>query len=245
MEDDTQPSVIAYSEPSPESFLPTPKPPPTGFEKAPQAGTWFVPILFAVCMVAVSIGHWGSLKPGGLSAGPQHLGKFSEWWRFLIALFAHGDFDHLSHNLPPFVLFAWLLRGYFGPWAFPWLALIAGIAANIATVYSYSVSDDGPSALLGASGMVYAMVGMWLVLYMAFDTRRSLKDRSLRAIGFALALFFPKTFEPRVSYMAHLSGFAIGGVLALLSIPWFRRFSPMLQEIRSETGYNGQISGEK
>lgn len=234
----TEPSSILptpYLEPTPDHFLPAPKVPPTGFERAPQPGSWRAPVLMALGMVAVSTAHWGSTAPLGYAVAPKHLHDREHWWRFLSALFAHGDFDHLAHNLPPFLLFAWLLHGYFGGLAFPWLGLIAGVGANFVTVYSYGSSSDGPSALLGASGMVYGLVGIWLVLYMAFELKKTLKQRILRVIGFGLALFFPKTFEPRVSYLAHLSGFLLGATLAFLFIPWFRRFSPMLSSAADQT----------
>ncbi len=78
--------------------------------------------------------------------------------------------------------------------------------SNAATIWVY----EPRTHLVGASGMLYGMVALWLVLYVRFETRFSVPMRIFRAIGVSLLLLFPTTFEEQTSYMAHAAGFVIG-----------------------------------
>ena len=211
-----------FVEPDAESFIPSPKRPPTAFQKPPSPGSGMLGMVVATMMLLLSTASWNGAIKEPLAATFSDLKTPHLWWHFVTALFAHGDIDHWMHNAPPFLFFAWLLRGYFGRLAFPLLAFLGGIISNIWTVWLYGDA----TRLVGASGMVYSMVASWLVLYVTFDKTRNHSHRIMRAVGFALILFFPKTFEPRVSYSAHLTGFAFGAVGALILIPVFRRLAP-------------------
>ncbi len=73
--------------------------------------------------------------------------------------------------------------------------------------------------LIGASGMVYAMVAMWLVVYMNFETHYPFRTRLMRAVGFTLVVMIPTTYQKNVSYLAHGMGFGLGilfGVVLIL-----------------------------
>lgn len=74
--------------------------------------------------------------------------------------------------------------------------------------------------LVGASGMIYGMAALWLVLYIYHDTDRSMKMRIFRAAGFTLIVLFPETYNPSTSYMAHAAGFTLGIISALLILPF-------------------------
>ena len=66
-------------------------------------------------------------------------------------------------------------------------------------------------SLIGVSGVVYWMGGVWLSLYFALDKRRTRIQRTLRIVGVALGVFMPATaFDPSISYSAHLVGFILG-----------------------------------
>ena len=139
-----------------------------------------------------------------------------EYWRLVTALFTHSDMVHLMSNLPFFVIFGFLLYDYFGILLFPVLSLTAGIISNAVTVYIYPPGES----IVGASGMVYAMVAIWLVLYMRHDTGSSVPVRILRAAGFALAVLIPETINPSTSYLAHAAGFVSGLLLGLAALPF-------------------------
>jgi rhomboid protease GluP len=128
-----------------------------------------------------------------------------EYWRAFTALFAHADIAHFLSNGWLLFLFGWFLRDFAGRWAFPVLSFLIGILTNIITV----MTMHPQTYLIGASGMVYGMIGMWLVIYM-WHADVSLGKRILRTLGFAMLMLIPSTFRPEVSYAAHGIGFALG-----------------------------------
>ena len=130
----------------------------------------------------------------------------AEWSRTFLSILAHADPRHLLSNSLLFFVFALLLAGYFGPLAFPIAPLAVAPVITALTVYAYSPDAN----LIGASGMVNAMVGEWLVLY--WLTARNLRGRlrTMRALGFALMTLVPETIDPERSDLAHAIGFALG-----------------------------------
>lgn len=141
-----------------------------------------------------------------------------EYWRLLTAIFTHSDIVHLLSNIPLFFFFGLFLYEYFGFMLFPVLSLLTGIAANTVTLYFY----PDTVRLVGASGMVYGMVPLWLVLYIYHDTDHTVPLRIFRSIAFALIMMFPSTYDPDTSYMAHAAGFVIGILCAVAVLPFAR-----------------------
>ncbi len=135
-----------------------------------------------------------------------------EYWRLLTGILLHADVGHLLSNAPLLLIFGWFLRSYFGSPAFPIMAVILGIGAHAATLWQYAPQTQ----LVGASGLVYAMVAMWLGLYIRFSTNEKVLSRIFRAGGFTLALMLPTTFEARTSYLAHAIGFGLGLLGAIM-----------------------------
>ena len=145
-----------------------------------------------------------------------------EYWRLATSLFTHADLLHIVSNALIFLAFGWMLKAYFGFIAFPILPLIIGMASNLMTIALY----DPNIKLIGASGMAFGMVSLWLVLYIRHDTDHSVPVRILRAVGFALAMMFPSTFDPQVSYLAHATGFGMGLIAGMLLLPVMRLREP-------------------
>jgi membrane associated rhomboid family serine protease len=126
--------------------------------------------------------------------------------------------DHLLANAPLFLIFGWFLRAFFGWRAFPLASILIGVLSNLATIATYPAHEE----LLGASGMLYGMVALWLVFYSRFATEFALPMRIFRAVGVSLLLLFPTTFEKNVSYMAHITGFAFGLAVGFLMLPFIK-----------------------
>ncbi|MGE0173279.1 MAG: rhomboid family intramembrane serine protease [Oligoflexales bacterium] len=196
-----------------EDFAPAPPPKPTFLSKMPPGNKLLPVAVFYFLAVAASIVHWRVptwseyLPVSQQSAFHRH-----EFWRLVTALFVHSDLVHLLSNTPLLIIFGWLLYGFFGALAFPIAAIAVGTLANALTVAFYP-----PEVwLIGASGMVYGMVGMWLTFYVALEKAYSVPMRIVRAVGFILVLLFPTTFEPTTSYLAHTFGFVLGVVAALV-----------------------------
>lgn len=140
--------------------------------------------------------------------------NWTTFYRSLGSLFIHADLAHLGSNLLLFLPFGWLLGNYFGVKAFPLGALLMGVITNYLTVVIYAMQGR-QSSLVGCSGMVYGMVAQWIALYLRWDYRLSLSERSLRAIGAAMMLLIPSQYSPKTSYLAHGIGFAVGLCFAL------------------------------
>ena len=141
-----------------------------------------------------------------------------EYWRLFTALFAHRDLGHLLSNAFMFTIFGWLLRAYYGFAVFPIVSLLIGAMSNYLTVFIYPPDIR----LLGASGMIYGMAALWLVLYLKNDVSRTFPVRFFRVLGFILVLLLPSTLEPQVSYLAHATGFVAGmaaGIALMRFIP--------------------------
>lgn len=211
--------------PDPEDFIPADRIAPSGFELMPVPGSaWLANIALASMVFACMI-NWswsGKTMPPMVASGAAVFQK-QEYWRLFTALLGHGDVMHLLHNAPIFWFFAWILNAYFGLWVAGFLTLIVGLASNAVTLWSYEPNTQ----LLGASGMIYGMVAMWLVLYIRFDRKGWWVKRVVRSLGFSLLVLFPQTYEVNTSYMAHASGFLIGIVLAVLWMPFAMRFAPV------------------
>lgn len=135
-----------------------------------------------------------------------------QYWRLFTALGIHADIQHLLSNALGFGLFSYLLYDYFGFKVFPVATVLLGAAVNAAAIYTY----EPQVRLLGASGMVYLMTGIWLVLYLFVERRLSFGNRLMRCLGFSLTVLMPSTFEQAVSYRTHFIGFVVGIAYGLI-----------------------------
>lgn len=141
-----------------------------------------------------------------LSASTEQVFGQHEYWRLFTSSLIHADLGHLLSNALFFGVFAFLLNGYFGAAAFPLVSLLAGGVINFVTLLVY----PEPATLLGASGIVYFMVAFWLALYFGIERGMPPVRRAMNAMAFALVLFFPESFDQRVSYLSHAVGFVLG-----------------------------------
>ncbi len=169
-----------------------------------------------------------------------------QWWRLLTACFVHGTTLHILLNL-------WCLwnLGLFGERLLGRYGLVAvyaltGIAGNLLSI-ALGVLAKTPTLIVGASGAVFGIAGILIVLLsnrgLARDGVPWSEIRSLRAqVGlFAVAnlvlgwgsdlvpMLSPRTLRllhinvedaPRVGNSAHLGGFLCG---LLLGWPLFSR----------------------
>lgn len=171
--------------------------------------TMSVSLLYAMIVVMISVFVWEGLFRS-LSVSQVGVFQSGEWWRLFTAQFQHADAKHLLNNLLPFVGLGWLLWGYYGFAAFPLVPVLSGAVANLIAVLTYAPDVQ----IVGLSGTVFAMAGLWSALYIKNDFRFSVRKRVLRAAGFVLILFFPLSLDQNISDRVHvlggLSGLAAG-----------------------------------
>ena len=115
-----------------------------------------------------------------------------------------------------FIVFGWALKAYYGYAVFPVISLATGALTNLIAVSIYPPEVR----LLGASGMVYGMAALWLVLFLRYDTGHYLPVRLVRVLGFTMVILIPSTLEPHVSYLAHGVGFLCGLLAGIVLLPF-------------------------
>ena len=133
-----------------------------------------------------------------------------EYWRLLTSVAVHADFGHFLSNIIFVAIFSYLLFGYYGIWVYPVLGVALAGLTNYLSLLTYPVG----TSLIGASGLVYWMAGFWLSMYLMVERSLGIGKRSIRAVGVALIVLFPSTFQENVSYRTHAIGFGLGVVSA-------------------------------
>ncbi len=177
----------------------------------------------AVIVTAVTSLGWyvpsvGSLLP---VSGDGFFAR-SEWWRPWTACFAHADVAHLLSNLFLFVIFGRFLSGHFGAVLFPLWAFVLGGIANLIVLPTY----PSEVSVLGASGVVNVLGGLWLSLYFMISRQYKMSGRIVRTLGVALVLFAPQEFRPNVAERVHAAGLVCGLVFGF---GWFLIFKSKIR----------------
>lgn len=184
---------------------------------------------YASLVVAGSVGVWQGWLPD-LSVSAWAVFQQGELWRCFSAQFQHGDSRHLLNNLLPLVGLGWLLRGYFGVIAYPLMPLLLGALANALAVLTYPPE----TRVVGISGTVFAMAGLWAMLYVKNDVRYPRAKRVLRSLGFLLILFFPLSLDPRVADRVHVLGALLGLLVGFVGWGGIRPERPNSRSSSSE-----------
>ena len=153
--------------------------------------------------------------------------SFSQPWRFVTAIFLHGGLTHLIYNLFALVLFGSMLERLVGSKRFLAVFFIAGIGANLFSVFFY------PSSL-GASGAIFGIIGSLIVVrptlvVFAFGLPMPMfiagilwtAGDIIGAVGYFIGNPVNNTGN-----LAHLSGMAIGLLFGALYRDWRQRRIP-------------------
>ncbi len=143
----------------------------------------------------------------------EHPSTLSAWVSLPMSWVSHAGLRHLMGNMFFFLLVAPRVEKRLGARHFIWLLIISGFSASIL----YSLSGHWDTYSLGASGIVYAVIGAFLV----FSKRRLLTLFLLPFILFnIMEQIVASSFPGVVANMAHVYGFMMGIIVAL----WFLAF---------------------
>ena len=198
------------------------RPPPTAFGSDRRWPTVAVAIFIVLNLVM----FLAEMKLGG-STNPltlHRLGAMEPWairyggqyWRMLTALFLHFGPLHLLFNLYALFVIGPGLERIIGSIRFALYYLLAGLGSSIG-VFLLRLSDlSRPEQLVGASGCVMGIVGVWAG-YLVRHRHEPFAGRRLKNIVLIVAI--QTAFDlstPQISMAAHLSGLATGLVLGLL-----------------------------
>lgn len=150
----------------------------------------------------------------------------TEIFRLVTAQFLHGNILHWVINNSVFLLLSFAIERVIGWQKFLLIFLFSGIVGNVFACY---FMQDQDNLLIGASGAVSGLIGLWLVMF---------PDKKINFI-LPIGLYFQKTsmpiavviilwliiqiilqFQPIPSYdiawISHIMGFTTGFLLA-----WF------------------------
>lgn len=129
-----------------------------------------------------------------------------EWWRVLGAAFLHGSSTHLLFNMWALYIFGPQLERQIGSVAFFVLYLSTAAAGGAAAFFL----SDRITLLVGASGAIFGLFGVWLVG--SWRMRHTRAGAALyRQLLFLLGINAIFSFVvPRISWQGHLGGFLAG-----------------------------------
>jgi rhomboid protease GluP len=176
--------------------------------RKPAASAEPLTTLLALIVAVMTWMFWNDVLHAGewMSASGVQVFEKHEYWRLWTSLFAHADPEHVVSNAILFIPLSFFLIGYFGPYFFPLFGFFVGGLVNVVALKTMTPQ----SSIIGISGLVYWMGSAWFTLYLLIGSRESLRRRTGKALFIAAILFAPQTFEPNVSYVAHLFGFVFG-----------------------------------
>jgi len=198
----------------------------------------YVPYVSAVLTVLLvlflGLMEWTSLKNDLIEFYAIHTDEFwrdiyrhpLEGLRLFTALFIHGNWLHWIINVSAFVLLAFPIERVIGPQKFLLIFMLAGLFGNLAASFFMQNQDH---ILLGASGAVSGLIGLWLVLFphkkivFVIPIGLYLEKSSMPLaviiffwLCFQLVLHFQPDIHYNIAWMSHLTGFTTGFLLA-----WF------------------------
>jgi len=130
---------------------------------------------------------------------------FLQPWRLVTSMFIHGSTTHLLSNLIGLIIFGLVLESTLGSKRAAYYALGLGVFANIFSGFFYP-------AALGASGMLFGIIGLLVVLRplaISFAYGMPL-PMILAGAAWAIVNIGGLFIESNTGFIAHLAGLAAG-----------------------------------
>ncbi len=138
-----------------------------------------------------------------------------EPWRLLTACFLHIGMIHLFMNLNALIFVGFIIEKQIGPLRFGLTYLLTGVFASVVSVFW---NDNIISA--GASGAVFGIYGLYLVLLLFNVVEKSIKKAFLASIVlFVLYNLLNGLAKEGIDNAAHIGGLISGIIIAILYIP--------------------------
>lgn len=181
----------------------------------------FIALNLAMFVAEVRLG--GSTNPLTLhrlgALEPWAVRFNGEYWRMLAALFLHYGPLHLLFNLYALFVIGPGLERIIGSLRFAAYYLLAGLGSSAGVLLLQLRHVTRPEQLVGASGCVMGVVGVWAG-YLVRHRHEPFAGRRLRNIVLIVAIQVAFDLStPQISMAAHLSGLATGVLLGLLISP--------------------------
>jgi rhomboid protease GluP len=142
-----------------------------------------------------------------------------EYWRLLASLFLHYGPLHLVFNLYALYIIGPGLEEAIGPVRFGICYLLSGLGSGAGVLFLRMIGWNSAEQLVGASGCVMGLVGVWAGLLLR-HRNAPLAGRRLKNILVIVAI--QTAFDlstPQISMGAHMSGLLTGFALGLILAP--------------------------
>lgn len=201
------------------------RPPSTAFGSETAWPTTAV-LIFIVLNIAMFIAELmlgGSTNPLTLrrlgALDPWALRYDGEYWRLVTSLFLHYGALHLIFNLYGLFLIGPGLERVIGSIRFAAFYLLSGLGSSIGVLLWRVFVFSRPEPLVGASGCLMGIVGVWIG-FLLRNRHQPLAGRRLKYILLIVAL--QTAFDlstPQISMAAHMSGLLTGVALGLITGP--------------------------
>lgn len=133
--------------------------------------------------------------------------ELNEYWRYISAMFLHGDIYHIVYNM----LFLWVfgagVEKRFSGFTYLGIYFLSGITGGIV---SQMFSEPNVVAV-GASGAIYGLLGALIAISMT-NKEKLIQNRSKNLWLFFLIGIIMSVNSENIDVMAHIGGF-IGGIV--------------------------------
>jgi rhomboid protease GluP len=165
--------------------------------------------------------HWGANNSTAVL-------YYGEWWRIVTAMFVHVGIIHLAGNMWCLWNLGLLGEPLMGPLGVLAAYLLSGAAGNLLSVGVSQFYGEGGTVGAGASGAVFGLAGVLIVLLKSKRLPIPPKELSglRRYVIYFAAINFVIGFggnalgsAVHIDNMAHLGGFLGGVVFALPMVP--------------------------
>ena len=235
---------------------------PVEYNLKPHITPWMTWSIIALCTILFVVGQFSAdlelrllMTLGFNSETPNGLLQTAQ---LVTSQFMHGSWLHLIGNM----YFLWIVgdnvEDAVGHWRYLALYLVSGVVAAL-TEWAFFDTGSGPLLLVGASGAIAALFGMYLVwfryaslTFMVFVFQVKVAPHWYFLIWSGTNILGMWMGDVGVAYWAHLGGFAFGLLVGLLMNRWVRARNPMLDllnrpEIRLDRfkRFRARLQGEK
>jgi membrane associated rhomboid family serine protease len=165
---------------------------------------------------------------------------------FVTNLFLHGGWDHLIGNMVFLFLFGFALESVLRAHLYLGFYLLAGIAANLVHL---SLNLDDMTPVVGASGAISGLMGMYLALYRLRKIRffytllfyfGEFRAPALMILPLWLGneIYGHFFIDSNTAYSAHAGGLVAGALLMLLAKRTQTEFSAVQESIQRNAELN-------
>ncbi len=159
----------------------------------------------------------GRLIEMGANFGPYTLSE--EWWRLLTSMFLHGGLLHLLFNMMALVNIGAQLEAMVGRTQFLLAYILCGLAGSVTSLWWTSPEI---SVSVGASGAIFGLFGMMLILFVLerqldWKSKRAILSNMAVVIGINLAFGMRANIDNAAHIGGLVAGILYGAVLLLRS----------------------------